>query len=167
LNVSDSIGIFFGAGANDEFYLYPGTLSLKDTLDQLGLSYQFFDHDGGHNPPLQFKEDALNFLDSILINPGPQVNIDQVRKINENPLLICYPNPCKTTLNVKYELYNTEIIEIEVYNITGESIKNISIKNEEQGIQEFKLNVQKFTNGIYLLALRTNRGFAITRFVKN
>jgi len=167
LSANDSVGILFGCGANDSFYLYPGTLALKDTLDQMVLPYEFFDHDGGHNPPLQFKEDALMFLDSILMNPGPQTNIDQAQKTNENPLLICYPNPCKTSLNVKYELYNTEIVEIEVFSMSGKRIKNISLNNKEKGIQEFNLNIQNFTNGIYLLALRTNRSLIIKRFVKN
>ena len=167
LTVADSVGIFFGDGANDELFLYPGTLALKDTLDQRGIPYQFFNYNGGHSAPLQFKKEALIFLDSLLTNPGEQISNVESQITNENLQFTCYPNPCKTSLYVKYELYNTEIIEIEVFSITGKRIRNVSVKNEEKGNQEFMLDIQNLKNGIYLLALRTNRGLTTTRFVKN
>ncbi len=167
LSANDSVGIFFGCGANDGFYLYPGTLALKDTLEVLGLTYEFFDHNGGHNPPSQFKKRSLIFLDSLLMNPGPYLNIHQLLKTNENILLTCYPNPCNTTLNIKVELKDQEIVEIEIYNINGRKIEHIDFNKKERGIHKFYLNIRNFPDGIYLLALRTNQGMSITRFVKD
>ena len=167
LSANDSVGIFFGCGANDPFYLHPGTLALKDTLDQMALPYEFFNHGGGHGPPLEFKKDALIFLDSLLMNPGAYLNIHQLLKANENILLTCYPNPCNTTLNIKVELKDPEIVEIEIYNINGRKIEHIDFNKKERGIHKFHLNIQNFPDGIYLLALRTNQGMSITRFVKD
>lgn len=166
LSANDSVGIFFGCGANDEFYLYPGTLALKDTLDQMGLPYEFFNHNGGHNPPLQFKENALLFLDSLMIGPGPLLNIYQFEELNKNPLLTCFPNPCKSTFTVKYELRNPEPVEFEIWSVTGEMIKHKYLSNQENGVHEFVLSAENLPGGIYLLIIKTKSRKATIKFLK-
>jgi S-formylglutathione hydrolase FrmB len=69
LSASDSVGIFFGCGENDNFFFYPGHLALKDTMDLLGIPYEFYSHSGDHTMPGGFKDRALTFIDSLLMPP--------------------------------------------------------------------------------------------------
>jgi S-formylglutathione hydrolase FrmB len=71
LSPADSLGIYFGVGSQDEWFLYPGTLDVKDTLDLYGIPYVFYEHNGGHAMPMQFRLNALEFLDSLLSPPAP------------------------------------------------------------------------------------------------
>jgi len=64
----DSVGIFFGCGSGDES-IYPCHIAFKDSLEMLGLPYEFYDHTGGHVMPAGFKERALIFMDSLLSPP--------------------------------------------------------------------------------------------------
>jgi S-formylglutathione hydrolase FrmB len=69
LTPAQSPGIYFGCGANDDLFLNPGNLAMKDTLDLLGLPYIFYQGSGGHVLPDQFTTNALLFLDSLLMPP--------------------------------------------------------------------------------------------------
>jgi S-formylglutathione hydrolase FrmB len=70
LSPEDEVGIFFGCGSNDRLDLYPMNIAFKNTLDSLGLPYEFFDHDGDHGMPPGFKQQALIFLDSLMVHPA-------------------------------------------------------------------------------------------------
>ena len=65
----DSVGIFFGCGSADAS-IYPCHIAFKDSLELLGLPYEFYDHTGGHIMPAGFKERALIFMDSLLSPPA-------------------------------------------------------------------------------------------------
>lgn len=66
LRPEDSVGLLFGCGSRDEFGLYPGNIALPETLDSLGLEYEFYDHNGKHGMPEAFIDKALKYFDSLL-----------------------------------------------------------------------------------------------------
>jgi hypothetical protein len=66
LTTSDSVAILFGAGSNDNLHLYPSNEAFRDTLDLLGLPYEWYAHSGTHGMPLGFKIRALEFIDSVM-----------------------------------------------------------------------------------------------------
>ena len=82
LTPTDSVAILFSAGRNDDLHLFPSNFAMKDTLDSLGLEYEFYDHTGGHGMPVPFRSRALVFLDSIM--PGPLNNQSCVDPSNQN-----------------------------------------------------------------------------------
>jgi enterochelin esterase-like enzyme len=69
LSPADSVGIFFGCGSHDRYMFYPMNITLKSILDNLGLPYEFYDHDGDHGMPRGFMEQGLIFLDSLMLKP--------------------------------------------------------------------------------------------------
>ncbi|MBW6492596.1 MAG: T9SS type A sorting domain-containing protein, partial [Lentimicrobium sp.] len=56
-------------GTNDPFFLYPGNMDVKDSLDLYGIPYTFYSHGGGHTMPAEFTQNAFMFLDSLLMPP--------------------------------------------------------------------------------------------------
>lgn len=70
LSPEDSVSIYYGCGTNDDWLLYPALSAFADTLEMLGLPYEFYSHSGNHEMPYAFKIGALNFIDSLLMAPG-------------------------------------------------------------------------------------------------
>ena len=70
LTPADSVGILYGCGSQDFAMFYQMNVNLKSTLENLGLPFEFYDHDGGHSMPVGFMERALIFLDSLMVSPG-------------------------------------------------------------------------------------------------
>ena len=69
ITADDDIGIFFGCGTSDDLYFNLSNEALKDTLDDLGLDYTYYSFSGGHVLPTGFKNAALDFLDSKMMDP--------------------------------------------------------------------------------------------------
>lgn len=86
--------------------------------------------------------------------------LDVSNKLNElNKITMnFYPNPAKEELFVKI---NNKSANIEVINITGESIQKITADN---GI--FHLNTSSLPPGQYLLIARTDLGNVVKMFIK-
>ncbi len=165
LSQADSVRILLGDGSNDGFFLYPGTLALKDTLDLKGLQYEFFDHTGGHNMPTGFKNRSLIFLDSLLMSPGVITNVNQVQVENTNNTLHCYPNPCRDELNIEFVLIQQDIVRINLYNMMGMKVDQIFYNRQEKGTHKLDWDTHHLHSGIYLINLRTSRGTKIQKII--
>ena len=68
LSPADSVGILVGCGTADISAIEPHRAFI-DTLDMLGLPYEYYEHSGGHIMPPEFKQMALIFIDSLLMPP--------------------------------------------------------------------------------------------------
>jgi hypothetical protein len=164
---SDSVGIFFGCGENDAFFLYDGHMALKDSMDTKNLSYEFFSHTGGHDPPDQFKEQALSFLDSLLLSAGPLTSIYQPETGNKGNDLTCYPNPCNLNLNIKFKLPNPCYVKVEIFNTLGKKISQVFKGEKGAGIHLIPLNTENLSKGIYYITINTIQGKTVQKIIKN
>ena len=81
----DSLAIYFDCGTYDEYYCYPMHEALADSLDILGLTYQYHPYSGNHTNQMNVRVPiAFAFLDSVMntgieegqmTKPVEQVNI--------------------------------------------------------------------------------------------
>jgi len=75
-----------------------------------------------------------------------------------------YPNPVSNTLYIETE--NEHITSVEIWNITGQLLKNIAIPiGENRNI--YTIDVSDLNNGVYVLKLTNNLESKMLRFVKN
>lgn len=153
LSQSDSVGILFGCGSADEA-IYPPHIAFKDTLDLLGLPYEFYDHDGGHIMPSGFKERALIFIDSLIM--GPLTGINKWYNQNDCFEFSIFPNPANETSLITYDLAAKEKFSLSICDITGKEIKQISLGVKDKGL--FKLDCRNFSPGIYFVILQIETG---------
>lgn len=77
-------------------------------------------------------------------------------KLVKNKIEI-YPNPAVQNVYIKIENSELESLEIEMFNIIGNSIR---FEYEEITKDNFKINVEEFPPGYYLLVIKD----PITRF---
>jgi hypothetical protein len=74
-----------------------------------------------------------------------------------------YPNPAKTGSIVKIEV-ETEILEVEVFDVTGKTVK-IPVTIKENGSVE--INTDGCAEGIYFIKIRTPKANMVSKLVVN
>ena len=147
LTPDDSLGIYFGIGTQDEWFLYPGTLAVKDSLDLYSIPYEFYEFNGGHEFPLQYRIEAIEFLDSLL-HPPVITSVHAIEPSN-SPQLNISPNPADDILNV--EICSGSLIsEIEIYTIQGALNRKLKACGPK-----YSLNVSDMKKGMYVLKVNT------------
>jgi hypothetical protein len=101
-----------------------------------------------------FNMNWMNF--SLLTNTNETKTIENIN---------IFPNPSAGFINVNAELKTAQNATIEIYNLLGQSVYNINLKNISQ-LQE-KVDTSMFQNGYYLLSIRLEDGsFYSEKFLK-
>ncbi len=67
--------------------------------------------------------------------------------------LINYPNPVKNKTTLKYELQESNIVNISVYNIYGNLIEVITNEVQSAGMHNIVFDASKLANGIYFCTI--------------
>ncbi len=166
LSVEDSVGILFGCGTNDNFLLYPGHLAMKDTLDALGLPYEFYSHGGGHTMPNGFKERALIFIDSLLMPPGIYSGTHQPTHQKIRFSMQNYPNPFDQRITIELTFREKSEITLSIYSQLGEKIATIFEGVKEKGTHQLTWNSNDLPSGIYFIKLQTDIGSTTQKIIK-
>lgn len=150
LKKEDSVGIYFGCGSNDEWSLYTANVSFKDSLELLGIPYEFYDHNGGHAMPNGFIQGSLIFLDSLLMSPVPVTF--GIHSFSEIKIKI-YPNPCRDRLIVNYDSDRLGDAACEIIDMAGKLLS----KSTCQGTNQVSFDVSAYPSGLYFIRLGSNK----------
>jgi S-formylglutathione hydrolase FrmB len=157
LSPSDSVGILHACGTNDDLFLYPCHVALCDTMDMLGLPYEFFSHTGGHIDPIAFRQRALIFLDSLLMPPGIATRIESPAKNNPEASLEVYPNPFSQETNIRYDLSCPGDVYLTVFNQLGQEIALLLKTYQQTGRHTITFDGSGLPAGIYFCRLKAGR----------
>jgi len=98
-------------------------------------------------------KNANSFNNEIFISSAE--NTPMIKNTEYNNINI-YPNPTNKEINIEYELKNSSNVEMSLYNISGQKIKNIDIKNCLKGKNVNKIDASNLNNGIYILRIIAN-----------
>ncbi|CAG5084510.1 T9SS type A sorting domain-containing protein [Parvicella tangerina] len=77
-----------------------------------------------------------------------------------------YPNPLSNDGNLKFVLANQSDVEITFYNLQGQSIKRVNLKNIAPGSHSIAFSAQDFAAGTYLVAFSTENHREVKKFIK-
>jgi len=80
--------------------------------------------------------------------------------IGNEELLSVYPNPTKGMMNIRFHNKNTQILNIEIYTLSGELVCSNNFKNF---ISNYTLDLSTLSSGNYILKLLTEDNI----FIKN
>ena len=121
-----------------------------------------------------FTRDSVEFTttnQSIQLNPGeyrlystrkfedPHVVTENKEISNQNEEIRIYPNPAQNEINI---LATENISEIRVYSVTGRQV----LVRKPISENSLRLNIERFTPGIYLLKIFQNKKVSTLKFVK-
>jgi len=161
LSEEDSLAIYFDCGKQDEVYSYAQNTSFADSLDQLGIPYEFQSFTGGHSDKLASRLPiALRFLDSLM-NPPALDNIES-KKFDQCTSIV-YPNPSNSSITI--EINNPALIhyDLTIYTSLGRLVSTYEYTNSNQ----IEIDVSSYDPGIYYYKLQnmSNRQIATGKFI--
>jgi S-formylglutathione hydrolase FrmB len=162
----DSTGIFFGCGSSDQLLLYPANIALKDTLDMLGLPYEFYDHIGGHVMPFGFKARALTFLDSLMMPPDFNTSIMINQKGEKLSIVNIFPNPFHQVATVNFDMPATGSVELKVFNQLGQVMSILAEGQFSKGKNQLYYETSSIPAGIYFLRLQQGNEVETKKIIK-
>ena len=73
-----------------------------------------------------------------------------------------YPNPFNSETSIEFSIPATENIQITIYNILGDKIKNIINEKMAKGVHIIKWNANNYSSGVYFIKL-SFRNHSITQ----
>ena len=94
--------------------------------------------------------------------PGPHgynpVGIRPVSNIipEKSEVLQNYPNPCSFMTNIPFRISKAGMVDLSVYNLQGEKVKNLISNRLEAGEYKAELYASKLPPGTYICALYVN-----------
>lgn len=86
--------------------------------------------------------DAQYLVTSITLNNDPE----------KDKLFTVYPNPCSTSLTIKFKLDCTEKVLINLYNVMGKPVESVVSKVFHPGLYSINYNVTDLSSGCYILS---------------
>jgi S-formylglutathione hydrolase FrmB len=164
-SVGDSIGILYCCGMADHWEIYDANAALADTLNALGLPYEFMSHTGGHGMPNAFKERALIFLDSLLMDPF-QVNVGIAESAGFLKHMGFYPNPFTVNTTIEFYLPQTTIVSIQIFNAMGAKVAELQYGQLPAGQQQFTWHAGDLPKGLYFCRVQTGEEFSTQKLIK-
>ncbi len=85
------------------------------------------------------------------INTALATGINEPKRMSMS--LNVFPNPVSTTTKVTYTLKNSSDVTLKVMNALGQEVSTVSLGNQSAGKQEYQLNIENLSAGIYFVKL--------------
>ncbi|MFZ2324356.1 MAG: T9SS type A sorting domain-containing protein, partial [Ignavibacteriaceae bacterium] len=104
---------------------------------------------------------ALPYFESTEEELGKQDGMDEETP-NNYALLGNYPNPFNPSTIIKYELKESGIVKIKVYDILGGEVLGLVNEAQEAGYHSVNFNAQNLPSGVYIYTLQVN-GFTASK----
>jgi S-formylglutathione hydrolase FrmB len=153
INKDTSLAIFFDCGLQDEWGLYPFSTAFADSLDKLGLVYEFQSFNGGHyNQFTQRARIAFEFLDSVM---NKIVGISEELTIQPQTFYLYqnYPNPFNPSTTIEFSLPRSSFVTLKVFNLLGEEIATLLAQEFKAGSHTVNWNPSGAPSGVYFYRL--------------
>jgi len=174
ISKEDDLAIYFDCGKQDETLAYAFNTSFADSLDKLGLTYEFQSYTGGHYDRNTRYPIGLRFLDSVM-NTKVGILDKETTRLATYCLSQNYPNPFNPQTRIKYELPQAGKVVLKVYNIVGQEICTLVDEVKPAGLFEVLWDgrdnaSQRIASGVYLYRIEapgpstgSGQGFVQTR----
>ncbi len=161
-----------GDGYGDEPHEVSGILNLFNPLSWIYLddihdmvpassfSLIEIELDAGRLPPGEYQceivvsDDRLETRIPVLLSIIPHTYEDEDVVTGIDRLSV-YPNPFNPTLNISYNLSESGMVELAVYNLKGQKIKTLIESFQENGDHKLCWEASNMPSGIYFLKIKS------------
>jgi len=84
----------------------------------------------------------------------------------ERSTLALYPNPCRETLTITFDLSENSNINLSVFAVNGKKMYNEQISDQSSGDHKIQLNTSSFAEGLYIVIITTDKIVIKKNFIK-
>jgi PKD repeat protein len=121
-------------------------------IDAQGNSYTTQQYDYLHQNSSAISYYSLSQTDYDGTNKQLGTIVLQRGKDPNNAILLVYPNPTQNWLNVHYETNNAELINLQLYDVTGRILQQQQLQ-ANVGSNDYSITLTQLPNGIYYLRI--------------
>lgn len=154
------LSIYFDCGTLDHLEFYPMNTAFAETLDCLGIDYEFQTFLGDHysitRPPI-----AFDFLDSVMKSAtsiaDKESPIPEIVRLSQN-----FPNPFNASTSISFALTEQTAIKLEIFNLLGQRVAAVAEGELLAGHYRITWNASNQASGVYYCSLRVE-GFTETK----
>ena len=118
-------------------------------------SYIFIDNRLNYDK-IYYRLKQLDFNGSFIYSKVVSITIP----IIDFSLLQNFPNPANPSTNISFSVPTTTIVEINLYSISGELVKELINEEKEKGRYNFDINLSYLASGIYFYRMTTSKGYS-------
>ncbi|MFC2136793.1 T9SS type A sorting domain-containing protein [Bacteroidota bacterium] len=156
-NILSDMPIYFVCGEYDGF-IEVNQMFYDSLLEAGNTKMEFVTFDGGH----EYRQEDVERMYNWMKGHHSNTSIEDQSILSNN--IIAYPNPFKSTVNIKYDLTSTQNIKIEIFNNLGQQIEILVNEMKSTGNYTISWTPNNLPSGIYYYRILTN-GNAITKKV--
>ncbi len=156
------LAIYFDCGDADPSGVHPWNVSFADSLQALGIPYEFQSYAGGHMSQLDGRYSiALDFLDAAM-KQTTEIK-DESRSAPESFLLHQnYPNPFNPSTTIEFALPRASHVSLTVYNLIGQQVATIIAGERPAGMFKAAWDAAACPGGMYIYRMRAG-GFVSSK----
>jgi len=159
--------LYMDIGTMDEFHGYPGHEALVQTLDEMGIEYEYQVFEGGHFDQLPERSAiAIQFLCDAM--PG---YAGRGRGLSsESPAVHILghkasPNPCSERATIEFQLAGDSHVDLTVYDMAGRKVFVLCDEDLGAGAYARAMETDGLPAGVYSYVLSGGDDTATGRFV--
>jgi hypothetical protein len=93
------------------------------------------------------------------------INSTVIDEVNMESRLALYPNPAKDQLTLLLNHNKSELLNIEIYTLSGKLVKEETVSVYE-GIQQHNLRINDLEAGFYVITIKSDKFYLSQKFVK-
>ncbi len=101
----------------------------------------------------------------MLDNFQQPLDIDEPGNKPDKAQFMIFPNPATDRVTVAFDVKTSGNVSMELFNLTGNSVRKIDLGNRPTGKHEAIINVSAITAGTYILRLNTAGGQSASKFI--
>jgi enterochelin esterase-like enzyme len=122
-----NLSIYFDCGTLDELSFYQSNLAFADSLDSLGIGYEFQSYVGGHSDGIYRRiRISMAFLDSIM-QTGIHEDMGSKAQNLQHELAI-FPNPFSEKTRIAYSIGQGAMgIALKIFDVSGRVVKSFRL----------------------------------------
>mgnify|MGYP000007478087 FL=1 len=116
------------------------------------------DHKGG----VYVNDFALGQIKHITFTTNTKI-VDKNNTVN----MEVYPNPMNSSIQVHFEVFDNDPVNISLVNLTGSRVYSQLIEKTKKGKQILSIPVDQLVSGTYIIQLKTNSSVQSVKLIKN
>ena len=154
LSQESNLAIYFDCGIQDETLAYPFNTGFADSLDKLGIAYEFQSYTGGHEDQWKRRFSiGLQFLDSVMNKTSTNI-AEELTKPAEFALYQNYPNPFNPSTKISWQSPVSSRQTLKIFDVLGREVATLVNEEKPAGTYEVTWNAADQPCGVYFYQLR-------------
>lgn len=163
---SDYPGLFLACGVNDFLYFHPTNVCFADTLNDLGIDYEFLTTDDDHILSDEILAAGMHFLDSVM-HDSLYVGVPPLTA-RENSIFSIYPNPAEGEVVVSVVSRQSLVVshmKICILDLYGREVRTLMDETKSPGEYTVRMDVSDLPAGVYLVRVQAGGQSAVRKLV--